>query len=513
MTGAIERLSQAMDGDDSADDTAEIERLAGLSRAEYDRARERSAKRLGVRVGTLDQMVKDSRRGDGEGSILLDDVEPWPEPVNGDALITEVVGLVNRYMVTPKGSAEIVAIWAILTHCFDCFQVVPRLAIQSPILGSGKTTLLTLIGNLVARPLMTSNVSPAVVFRVVDAHRPTLLLDEADSFLHDNNELRGILNSGHNRSGAYILRNVGDTHEPKRFSTWCPMAMAGISKLPPTLQSRSIVISLTRKRPDQFVQELREGRFDDLKRAARKIARWAGDQNFSNQDPDVPPALANRNADNWRPMFLIADRCGARWANTIREIAITMSGDRDLDLKEQLLADIKDLFDADGGVAMFSAKLCSELAGMDGRRWAEFKNGKPISQTQLSGLLKEFKAPEGVPIAPSTRRIGDHNLKGYLRQQFKAAWASYVTPPSAPYPSSQGVTTTQPNVTSGYSDFDAVTTGNLVTAQKQPKPALSNDCDSVTLQNGDTGQDTPYDPEREAIMGELDLTLPDFLRR
>jgi putative DNA primase/helicase len=213
MTDAIERLTQAMGGDDSA----EITRLAGLSKFDYDREREVSAKQLGIRTSTLDQAVKNSRRGDGEGSILLDEVEPWPDPVNGDALITEVVGLVNRYMVTPKGSAEIVAIWAILTHCFDCFQVVPRLAIQSPVLGSGKTTLLTLIGNLVARPLMTSNVSPAVVFRVVDAHCPTLLLDEADSFLHDNNELRGILNSGHNRSAAYILRNVGDTHEPNPF--------------------------------------------------------------------------------------------------------------------------------------------------------------------------------------------------------------------------------------------------------------------------------------------------------
>ena len=73
----------------------------------------------------------------------------------------------------------------------------------------GKTTLLDVLGRLVRRPLPTANVTSSAVFRVVEAYRPTLLVDEADTFLRDNDELRGIINSGH-RHGGCVLRTVGD---------------------------------------------------------------------------------------------------------------------------------------------------------------------------------------------------------------------------------------------------------------------------------------------------------------
>ena len=37
---------------------------------------------------------------------------------------------------------------------------------------------------------------------------PTLLIDEGDTFLPKNNELRGLLNSGHHRKGAYVMRAI-----------------------------------------------------------------------------------------------------------------------------------------------------------------------------------------------------------------------------------------------------------------------------------------------------------------
>jgi hypothetical protein len=60
----------------------------------------------------------------------------------------------------------------------------------------------------------------------VEKYRPTLLIDEADTFLGDHDELRGIINSGHRRSSAFVLRCDGDDQEPKSLSTWCPKAIA-----------------------------------------------------------------------------------------------------------------------------------------------------------------------------------------------------------------------------------------------------------------------------------------------
>ena len=111
---------------------------------------------------------------------------------------------------------------------------------------------------LTPRALSASNISPSSVFRTVDKWGPTLLVDEADSFARDNDELRGILNCGHDRSGAFVIRTVGDSHEPKQFCTWAPKAIAMIGKLPVTWQSRSIHIALKRMFPGDYVDPLRQ---------------------------------------------------------------------------------------------------------------------------------------------------------------------------------------------------------------------------------------------------------------
>src|SRR5262249_37217060 len=89
----------------------------------------------------------------------------------------------------------------------DRFLISPRLGVRSPTKGCGKTLLLDVLDRVVARPLPTTNVTAAAIFRVIEAHRPTLLVDEADTFLRDNDELRGVLNSGHRKGGAVLRRH------------------------------------------------------------------------------------------------------------------------------------------------------------------------------------------------------------------------------------------------------------------------------------------------------------------
>ena len=100
---------------------------------------------------------------------------------------------------------------------------------------------------LVPKPLSAANVTPATIFRAIDHWHPTLLIDETDTFMSDKSELRGVLNSGHTRSQAYVIRCVGDDLIPKQFSTWSPKAFAHIGRMHPTLEDRSIGIGLKRK--------------------------------------------------------------------------------------------------------------------------------------------------------------------------------------------------------------------------------------------------------------------------
>ena len=84
------------------------------------------------------------------------------------------------------------------------------LGIESPESECGKTTLMTLISKLVNRPLAASNVSSPAFYRAIHEMRPTLLIDEADTLLPGNAQLRGILNAGYTEDMAYVLRVVAD---------------------------------------------------------------------------------------------------------------------------------------------------------------------------------------------------------------------------------------------------------------------------------------------------------------
>jgi putative DNA primase/helicase len=164
------------------------------------------------------------------------------------------------------------------------------------------------LGAVTPRALPSSNVTPPVIFRVVEKYGPTLIVDEADTFLADNNELRGILNSGHNRRNAFVLRCEGDSFEPKVFSTWAPKAIAKIGRMPPTLHSRSIRVELQRKTPGESVEPLRADRIAHLEPLLRRAARWAYDNEdtIKRREPEIPEGLYSRLADNWRPLLAVA---------------------------------------------------------------------------------------------------------------------------------------------------------------------------------------------------------------
>ena len=89
-------------------------------------------------------------------------------------------------------------------------------------------------------PLPVANITTAAVFRTIESIRLTLIIDEGDTFLRGNEEMRGILNSGHNRNLAFAVRCEGDDHEPRAFSTWCPKATSMIGSPPDTLRDRSV---------------------------------------------------------------------------------------------------------------------------------------------------------------------------------------------------------------------------------------------------------------------------------
>ncbi len=360
--------------------------------------------------------------------IELFDREPWPEPVDGAELLNAIRNAIRRHLALPKGAGEAMALWVLVAHTHDTHRTSPRLAFISPVPECGKTTALSILENLVPRPLPTSNITPAVIFRVIEAHRPTLLIDEADTFLHGNDGMKGILNSGHTHATATVWRCSVDDYEPRRFSTWAPIAIAKIGKLSDTLESRSVVIQMRRRRPEESVAPLRLEDSEAQKLLARKAARWGMDHAVAlgQAEPEVPGSLYNRARDNWRPLLAIADVAGGHWPETARLVAVELSGcAEDPSIGVMLLADIRGVFEVKDVDRISSAALCTELGKMEDRPWCDYSDGYEIKARQLAKLLKPFG------ITPHSVRFGDRTPKGYTLADFDDAFARYLPPATA----------------------------------------------------------------------------------
>jgi putative DNA primase/helicase len=346
------------------------------------------------------------------------------QPVSINEILDDLVSTLRRYLVLPFAAAEAIALWTIHAHAHDAARISPLLALLSPDRRCGKTTALELIGSLVPRPLTTANISSAALFRVVEKMKPTILIDEADTFVRRDESLRGILNAGHVRTSAFIIRATADAGIHP-FSVWCPKVLAAIGSLPATLSDRAITIRLSRKRSDEIVERLRLDQGEDRAAMAGRIGRWVVDNldHLRSADPYVPQVLNDRVADNWRALLAIAEMAGGEWAQRAQNAAIALSSSMD-DSDETdatlLLADIQQIFDQWGRDRLRSTDLTAALALMEHRRWPEWRNGKPMTAVQLAGQLARFD------IRPTTHRFGETTDKGYLFSQFTDSFARYV---------------------------------------------------------------------------------------
>jgi putative DNA primase/helicase len=212
----------------------------------------------------------------------------------------------------------------------------------------------------------------------------------------------------------------------KAFKAFAPAVLAGIGPLPSTLHDRSIVILLVKAEPGQIT-----ARFDEQKAEvewvlARKLARWTKD-NFEAlraADPKLPETAFNRRADNWRPLFAIAEVAGGEWPARVlaafNQLTATVKPDSH-DPGVKLLGDIRQIFKQNGVDRIRSKELVRELCSVPDSPWTEANRGsKPITERWLANRLRQYG------IASQTLRIGERVAKGYALADFKEAFAKYL---------------------------------------------------------------------------------------
>ena len=94
-------------------------------------------------------------------NLLGADPDPWPEPVDGTALLDELAHTYRRFVSLPDSGAEALALWIVFTYALEAFDVAPILALCSPLKRCGKTTTEEVTTALARRPLAAANVTAA----------------------------------------------------------------------------------------------------------------------------------------------------------------------------------------------------------------------------------------------------------------------------------------------------------------------------------------------------------------
>jgi len=479
----------------SPDDSphATIAQLAALSTIEYAQQRKVAADDLEVSLKFLDKAVAEVKAEKGTGKtgqgteITFPDILPAEAPVDGGALLTTLLQVIKRFLVLPPGAAGTLALWILRTFAFDLFTINPRLIIASPEKQCGKSTLMGLLTMLLPNPLPTSNITPASIFRIIDRCQPTLLIDEMDSFQHVHEELRGILNSGHMKKLAYVIRAIGDDNEPRRFSTWAPMALALIGKLPDTLEDRSLRINLQRKKKTDQVEDFPELGQElealeaELEPVTRQCVRWVQDHTMDiiSAKPTKIAGLSPRANNNWYSLRSIAEAIGGDWPEQAKLAAVTISGEStDTEtVGVQLLADIYEIFGTENKEKIPSKDLCEYLKDLEERPWATWSKGFPISQNQLARKLKGF----GIS-SKDIRQPDDKVVRGYDKDNFLEAWERYcVSRPQNPVSKCYGATT---RMDTGQTPvFQGATEESCSTSENGTLANAGTACSTVALQN------------------------------
>lgn len=364
---------------------------------------------------------------------MLPKVVPCADPVDPANVLNRVLAVIHRHVIIDPMQAVAVTLWIAMTWFMQCINVAPLLIITAPERACGKSQLLSIALRLVFRGLSAANTSAPFLFRAIAAWAPTILIDEADTFIRENAEMKGMINAGHTRESAYVGRAVakdGD-FEPEMFCVWGGKVLAGIAlekHLPDATMSRGIIAAMRRKLPSESIERLRHADKADFDMLASQLARFALDFSVqvSNARPDLPDELSDRAQDNWEPLLAIAGCAGQEWVDKAIAAALALSkpAEEAVSPGNELLADIQAVFEARGDFKISSADLIKALIDDAEAPWATYNRGRPLTPRQLSKMLSAYD------IKSKTVRMGRFETpKGYDRDQFADAFSRYLTQP------------------------------------------------------------------------------------
>jgi Protein of unknown function (DUF3631) len=434
---------------------------------------------------------------------------PHIDRSEGAALLDDVYAFLKRFIVYPSVHAHIAhVLWIVHAHLMSAWESTPRIAFLSPEPASGKTRSMEVTELLVPNPVAAVNVTPAYMFRkcAEDAGTPTILFDEIDTVFgakaKEHEELRALLNSGHRRgatAGRCIVR--GKIVETEEIPSYAAVALAGLGWLPDTILSRSIIVRMRRRAPDEKVEAFRRRVHAPVGHALRnRLAGWAVTivDEATEVRPEMPAGVEDRNADCWESLLAIADIASGEWPNRARKAAealVAVSLEIEPSLNIRLLADLRTVYTDKESIVSCAIPaglptkvILPELCKLEAAPWGDIK-GKPLSDNQLARRLRHYDIK-----SKNLRPHGENECKGYLLADLADAWRRYLPPSEKPVATVASVASEQ-----FQADFVTAATSEAVAEGVEPsqpptenpdKPGFATAPTAATPFPGN-GDDTP----------------------
>lgn len=357
---------------------------------------------------------------------------PHIEPVDPGILLGDLVREIQKYIVLSDEAALAVALWVILTWCYDYFHRCPLCIVDAPERACGKSQLLKIVGMLAFRPFETANIKVAGLFRMVAEYKPCILVDECDVLLNykSDPEMMGLFNNGFDKGGSVVRMEADKTGrwEIRAFPVYGPKLLAGISldrHLSDAVLSRGIRIAMKRKEKTDQVQRLRDADPAVLANLRSRIHRLVQDNKeiLSQGWNQFPEELSDRERDGWEPLLAIAHCCGAEWYEKAWKAAVSICAETapPKSSANQLLEDVREILGGHKEPRISSAALLDALNARSDMDWCDFNRGQPLTVRQLAKFLS------GYGIKTKTVRMGPHSTpKGYEVRDFDEAFARYL---------------------------------------------------------------------------------------
>lgn len=432
-----------------------------------------------------------SSSGEGTGVVAL---PPSSEDVR--EVLDTTHDFLSRFLVMSDDGLRVLALWIFHTWAFDAAETTPYISIRSPERESGKTRVIEVVALIARSTEQVADASISALFRIIEKFRSTLLFDEVDGVFRgrdeDSKDLKRLLNSGY-RTGATALRNVGDQHEPTRFSTFSPKLLAGLGGLPDTLESRCVPIVMQRRLPHEQAERLR---LRLVQPEAEQLAARIGDvaeravPELAGAFPDIPDELGDRAADCAEPLLAIGDYAGGNWPTFARKSLVALQGGHSIEdesISVRLLADVRTVFGDRDRIS--SSELLHGLHELEEAPWADWF-GRPLSASKLNRLLHDFAIHSRVV------RFGDKTLKGFQAEQFTDAWSRYLP--------SEGKQGHNPHQDRENGESGEVTGAAVLPLENGRNAAPEAGCDGVS-----SGSAEPADEDAESELERVQAKFPD----